>query len=268
MKKIIERNILNSATYEDIADYAILKVDDFKKLDYNKNLYKQNCIIYCKTDFIHLLFEHLKFSQRKYVLITHHSDYPVGENKFKSKPNCIKKWYAINTTYKHKDLITIPLGSKTPEGREYHEPQYNIKWFEENRERLFNKEKNVSIVYCNWGDTNPDRNKIIQNLKIRYLKQSGLSFETYCEQMSQCKFVISPAGNGLDNHRTWEALYLGCFPIVIKNDIYDGWNDLPIIQIDSYENLSLDILNDSLEKTYNYEKLFAYYWHKRIKSSL
>ena len=32
--------------------------------------------------------------------------------------------------------------------------------------------------------------------------------------MAEHKFVVAPRGNGWDTHRLWEALYLGCVPIV------------------------------------------------------
>jgi len=257
-------NLINSAAYEDIANHVILTQSDMQEYMRNYKLLKSDAIIYCKTDFSPLLFKHLAFSGRSYKIITHHSDYPIDQHRFNSKPSCIKKWYAINPTYKHPDLIPIPLGTKTPEGRAYHEPQYKIKWFEKNRERLFNSEKNTSRVYCNWGDTNPARNNIIKKLKVGYLQQSGLSFETYCEQMAQYKFVISPPGNGLDNHRTWEALYLGCIPIVIANPIYDSWQ-LPILQVKYFSEITDRILEEYLDRDCSYEMLDFEYWKKLIK---
>jgi hypothetical protein len=259
------KTLINSAAYEDIADFKILFKEDFKNLIKTGQLLQKNSIIYCKTDFTIMLFEYLKFSGRKYVLITHHSDYSIDQQWFNLKPPCIKKWYAINTAYKHPDLITIPAGIWTSEGRAYYQDYHKIKWFKENKERLFNKEKSISRVYCNWGDTNPERKNVIKKLKVPYLHQSGLSFKTYCEQMSEYKFVISPNGNGLDNHRTWEALYLGCIPIVINHYIYDGYPDLPIIRVNDYSELTQKMLNESLEKTYTYNKMYSEYWEKTIK---
>ena len=47
-------------------------------------------------------------------------------------------------------------------------------------------------------------------------------------------FVPSPAGNGLDCHRTWEALYLGAVPVVLKSE-YTGDESWPVLVIDSWE---------------------------------
>jgi hypothetical protein len=85
--------------------------------------------------------------------------------------------------------------------------------------------------------------------------------------MSKCKFVISPPGNGIDCHRTWESLYMGCIPVVIKNDIYKNWN-LPIIQLNDYSELTNDILDSFIDKDFNYDMLYMNYWEKIIKESL
>jgi hypothetical protein len=49
-------------------------------------------------------------------------------------------------------------------------------------------------------------------------------------------FVISPHGNGLDCHRTWEALCLGCIVIVKKSPIDTLYTDLPVLIIDNWSD--------------------------------
>ena len=195
-------NIINSAAYEDLCDHVILTTNDLQQYLKNFQLYKKNCIIYCKTDFTKLLFEHLKFSNRKYILVTHHSDYSIDKNWFELKPKNIIKWFAINSAYEHSDLIRIPAGIWTSEGRAYYQSHHKIKWFIKNETKLQEKHKINDIVYCNWSDTNTKRKNVIEKLNVKYKWISKLSFKEYCEDMSQYKFVISPPGNGLDNHRT------------------------------------------------------------------
>ena len=38
-------------------------------------------------------------------------------------------------------------------------------------------------------------------------------------QMAGHGFVVSPVGHGLDSHRTWEALSLGCIVLVEKSPL-------------------------------------------------
>lgn len=259
-------DIINAANYEDICDFSVIPPEN--KLVTN-DFFEKNGLIFCKTDFIDYLFDTIKVSNKQYALITHHSDYPIDYYRFSKKPNCIKKWFAINVEYTHSDLIPIPLGIKTHKGI-YLEERYKTNWFANNIDRLRNNKKE-NVVYCNWSITNNDRNFIIdklKNLNIPFILESNLSFEQYAENMSKCKYVISPPGNGMDCHRTWEALYIGCIPIVISNTIYDSWKSLPILQVNDYSNLSYSIFTDFNKKAFNTDMLYMGYWENIIKNSL
>jgi hypothetical protein len=54
--------------------------------------------------------------------------------------------------------------------------------------------------------------------------------------MRKTMFVPSPAGNGIDCHRTWEALYLGALPVILRSE-YFGESDWPVLVIDSWSEL-------------------------------
>ena len=265
----LEANIkrfINAANYEDICDFSFIPPEG-KLL--TREFFEKDSIVFCKTDFIDSLFQSISISDKNYVLVTHHSDYPIDISRFSKKPKNVKKWFAINPTQKDESLIAIPLGLKTHKGI-YLEERYMTKWFvnEADRLRLNDKE---NVVYCNWTNTNPYRNIIIQQLEqnnISYRLESGLSFNEYANNMSKHRFVISPPGNGIDCHRTWESLYMGCIPIVIKNDIYDNWPDLPILQIEDYSELTNDIMEKFLKKEFNLEMIEMEYWAKKIKDSL
>ena len=69
-------------------------------------------IVFSKTDFVAgLLNECRKNTQNKYIIVTHHSDYPIDERIFGNAPSNIVKWFGINITYDHPILESIPLGS-------------------------------------------------------------------------------------------------------------------------------------------------------------
>ena len=255
-------NILNAYNYESICDYSIIP-------PYGKyvtaELLSQDATIFCKTDFIDYLFNEIKDSKNSYTLITHHSDYPIDAERWHIKPTCIKKWYAINPTINHCDLIAIPLGLKTHKGA-YLEPQYMTEWFAANINILRENKKKYNI-YCNWNNTNISRNTIISNLtanKLDFTYDSNISFNEYITRMSQHRFVISPPGNGIDCHRTWEALYVGCIPIVIKNDIYNNWN-LPIIQVNDFSDVTQDLLESYYLPATDNNILTIEYWKNLIK---
>lgn len=258
--------IINAANYENLCDFSVIPPEG-KHI--TKNMFNEDGIIFCKTDFLPYLFSSIQNSNKTYILITHHSDYSIDSKIFSLKPNCIKKWFAINPTFRHPDLIAIPLGVKTHSGI-YYEKQYMTPWFASNINSLLKTPKSNNI-YCNWNNTNPNRNNIIEKLKTNNLDftlEHGMPFDEYAKSMASHRFVISPPGNGIDCHRTWESLYLGSVPIVIKDYIYEDWKDLPILQVDDYSEINQDMLENFLKKEFNLEKLYISYWKDRIRNSL
>ena len=90
-------------------------------------------------------------------------------------------------------------------------------------------------------------------------------------------FWLSPRGNGLDCHRTWEALYLDVIPIVWNSTITSLYRDLPILIVNSHLEITEDFLRRKLEeisqnkyyrmaRMYRFEKLQIAYWRRLILS--
>ena len=60
---------------------------------------------------------------------------------------------------------------------------------------------------------------------------------------SQYKYIISPHGNGLDCHRTYEAMCLGCIPVVRSSSLDLLYKDMPIIILDKWDDFNIEELN-------------------------
>lgn len=140
-----------------------------------------------------------------------------------------------------------------------------------------------NLLYCNVGikHTQHNRPAIIETVRGKDSKtenwQSWPNFDRtssieYFEGMYKHKFVFSPEGNASDSHRTWEALYAGSIPIVIKNSNMQHFKDLPILMIDDWSELSKDFLEDKyieiMSKDWNLKKLKLGYWLKIIKKDI
>ena len=237
------------------------------------DILSQDAIIYCKTDYLAELFNLIKFSSRRYILITHDSDYSINHAKFHTKPACIEKWFGKNVTIDHPDLINIPIGVENEIRREGGPlPKVDYPWFYENMENLSKKPKRDNVVYCNWNPaTNPTRYHIIENLEknnisIEFEKEK-LSHKDYCHKLSDYQYVLCPPGNGVSTHRFWETLYLGSIPIVLNHRIYRDYT-LPFIKLNRWEDLTNDILAKFDKNSYSYEMLDMEYWAELIKKSL
>jgi hypothetical protein len=68
--------------------------------------------------------------------------------------------------------------------------------------------------------------------------------------MSNFTYVVSPAGNGPDCHRTWEAVFLGSFPIVITSALDPLFEDLPVLILHDWSELDNELLKKNLPYIY------------------
>ena len=59
----------------------------------------------------------------------------------------------------------------------------------------------------------------------------------YRKLISESIYVLSPPGNGIDCHRTWEALFLGAIPIVKRKYWPFAHLDLDVTVVDEWEDI-------------------------------
>jgi hypothetical protein len=84
------------------------------------------------------------------------------------------------------------------------------------------------------------------------------------QTMMQYKYVLSPHGNGLDCHRTWEAMLLGCIPIVKTSPLDPMFEGLPILIVKDWSEVSLNLLSTFVPDMSQMEKLTLDYWNRLI----
>jgi hypothetical protein len=104
----------------------------------------------------------------------------------------------------------------------------------------------------------------------QYLPVMSSIYKANMEQI----FWLSPRGNGIDCHRTWEALYLGRIPIVESSEIDILFQDLPVFIVKDWKEITLEklleVFIDFTEKRqqnkYNFKKLHPSYWNAMITS--
>ena len=134
---------------------------------------------------------------------------------------------------------------------------------------------NSNISTKNYNKNNnalkTNRNQIYKILKGNsnvFLLKNRMNLTDYLKILTKYKFVISPAGNGLDSHSTYEALLCGCIPIVPRTTLTKLYNDLPVLQIDDWNELNNinfnNLINEFDNKQYNFDKIFYNYWKEKI----
>lgn len=244
---------LNGNSYSCYCRY-VLNYGPFRE---NPNGNPDWCFI--KTDFVGDFFAKHMPKRNNLVIITHNSDYPITEayKRFLDDPR-VKVWFAQNADYDHPKLKALALGV----GNGGY-PHGDISVFNSVRSRECSK---TNMFYVNFtvGNNPNERNYCLSQTGLsitptvqngwRFLKEYVVpnTFEGYLADMAKSYFTISPRGNGIDCHRTWEALYVKSIPVVTKSIVAQHHKDLPIIILDDWADFKkIDFSPALYEKVWN-----------------
>ncbi len=104
-----------------------------------------------------------------------------------------------------------------------------------------------------------NRNSIVATLSSRGIPNTFIT--DYFKDLPAYKFIISPEGNGIDTHRTYEALMAGCIPIVEDDPlIRRKYGGCPILYTRDYSEITLAYLNEKysamIDEPYNFSSLY------------
>jgi hypothetical protein len=185
----------------------------------------------------------------------------------------IVKWFAQNCLYHHPKVIPIPIGfdyhtfstkNNTPLDQEK-----QLLELTKDATRFYNR-KSAAYTTFHFTLHRGDRQNAFKNLDktlVYYEPVQIDRLESWKKQLEYA-FVISPFGNGPDCHRTWEALCLGCIPIVKTSPLDDLYEGLPVLIIgewrDICESLLIETMENMKDAEFLYEKLTLQYWMDTI----
>lgn len=234
----------------------VLNYDNYRE---NKDCQNKDWY-FVKTDYIDTFFRKHRPNKR-FVLFTHNSDYSINEShrKILDDNDGLMYWFAQNVDLDHPKLKALPIGIANA-GYSHGKSDTLTKV----RDAKNEKDK---MFYVNFTITN-------NNTERKYcLEQTGLqlendvdggwdgfaggyhmsaTFEKYLENMSKCFFCISPKGNGIDCHRTWEALYLGTIPVTTKSLVVNQHKDFPILILDDWSQFkTINFSKELYDKIWN-----------------
>jgi hypothetical protein len=259
---------------------------DFGALPDLNNLY-DNCSLYVRTESLnHFADNIIDTINHKFILVsgdtdeenyvqTFRRDYDKFE-KFISNEKIIH-WFCQNSTIAHPKISNLPIGldyhgSKNFSPIDQEKELKNIKSTSE----YF--DKRICKCYINFNYPPDgyihayDRKEALNEIPTELIHKETPNIKTYETWTNQTKFafVVSPFGNGLDCHRTWEALILGCIPIIRSSAMNPLFDDLPVLLIEKWSDITQELLDSTIEKfknrSFNYDKLLLKYWVDRINS--
>lgn len=250
-------DIIDGDFFRSLADIEIYENMPDKEV---VTIYSPTCSYERAIMFIH------QNPDRKFKLITHNSDRCVSKCFV---PNNLIKWYAQNLDFKHEKLEPLPIGME------------NKQWHPNKREILdkyitrINKDR-METPLCQFNPaTYPKERKSLYDMVMNgnvfadaFSCLNGKNFDIYTSNLVQYKFCLCPRGNGIDTHRLWESLLLGCIPIVKRYTTHEFNLPLPIIFIDDWKEVNKHFINKiSTEIDYslfNTPILTKEYWIKKI----
>jgi len=308
-KYINVRGILNScdihsltpvSTVGDLLGYDI----DVKTMNSMKNSKDVLTIYVCNTA-IPKFAEKLNMNliKCKFILVSGDSDDTCPDDLFEDETEFKKfiendniiHWYSQNCTLKsHPKLTPIPIGLAYHHVYNEDIPEEAVKIISPIKQEAFMEKTNKHIpfwkreikCYINFNFEKNyahskfgyDRYEAITEIpkNLTFSEKGVVNRDTTWMNQSKYAFVVSPLGNGLDCHRTWEALVLGCIPIVKTSGIDNLYDDLPVLIVEDWidvtEELLMKVVKDFKIKhekgLYNYDKINLKYWVDKIKKGL
>lgn len=206
-----------------------------------------------------------------YILISHHNDMGITQECVKYLND--KKLFALfaqNVSIAHPKVIPIPIGLRSS----CLHPEWAAEQYDAIRSLSTKPHVKAYLVYVNFLTVT---NEAIRGPLLAYLKtcdfcfvcQQRKSVSEYLADIAVSQFVVSPHGSGLDCYRTWEALYLGVYPIVKQSPLDVLYEGLPVVIVNEWTELSQEFLErkyvEFQTKQFNLEKLDFAYWHRLIK---
>jgi hypothetical protein len=228
-------------------------------------------VVFIKTNSVRQTFAALAQMRdpTPFVLITHNSDLPITRSLAESAPPCVRRWYALNVACAEPRLRPLPMGMARPQARGCGARYEDVPtvWASLPPERPL-------IASGCWTAKNniPERltaraafaNR--EGIVLRHADLTPAAFLTLC---GDSRFVISPPGNGIDCHRTWEAMYMGAIPLVKRSPALETFNDLPMVVVDDWRALTdprlREIWQEYRAREWNLDRLFFQYWEAEIQ---
>jgi hypothetical protein len=198
---------------------------------------------FCRTDFIEHFFARHE-PRTDYVLFSHNSDRAVdGRLRRFLNRRRLRAWFATNADVRHPKLHAFPIGIANPrwthgDGAEI----LRVSAEHLSKTTLFDASYDISTYP-------PAREYCRDHTGIE--PDPRTDFDAYLRNLASSYFCIAPRGNGMDTHRTWEALALRTVPILTRSVLTDQHPDLPMIVIDDWTDFRrIEFSRELYERTW------------------
>ena len=254
---------ISGDTFLAISDYFIIK-DTESPIIIKHHDKKQ--IIFIENDLLSVDWVR-EYAKSFKIVLLHNGDLTPKLKYLEELTN--KKIYVFGTNINFVDkyIEPIPIGIENA----HYKRNGDLDYFNPVRIANCKKEKN-NIIFASFSVNTEVRKKYERVLdKYKIYNTSNLCLDEYRKRLNDSYFIISPPGNGIDCHRTWEALYHKTIPVIEKKYYLFSHINLPILIVNKLE----EFLNYSNEKKLNIyknltskynEKIYMQWWIDHINS--
>lgn len=191
-------------------------------------------------------------------------------------------WFIENRDAYHKKTSSLPIGINPREM-----PSNNVDYILKYMHNIPIISNRPLKIICIHRKREGDRMKINNLLKQKKLKEhcicsSVLFKDEWWKTLQKYPFVICAHGGGLDpSPKVWEALCVGCIPIIKHSSLDDIYDNFPVVYVNEWneEIFDSEILKKWLNDLSKYfddknlynqwkHKLFTKYWKTLINNKL
>jgi hypothetical protein len=286
---------ISGDTFRNFCDHLF----DETKLNLDIGKIKTGDTIFVKTCFLEYFFTlYAHIIKTKYILVTHNSDKTsltkANINDLNNSQNLIA-WFGVNPgNLKHPKFRPIPIGLANR-----HWKHGRIENVDQVRQALgfdnssngnsnssgtknlnLNLKKHLACLNFSLTTGGPRAeayqafaDQVWVKIFLNNNNQGLVDHKTYLANMSESKFVICPFGHGVDTHRTWEALLVGCYPVVLSSALDQLYTDLPVVIVNNWTEVTAEFLETKYKlleaqgaaKSFKWEKLYFAYWTDLIR---
>lgn len=248
----------------------VYEAGDKKVLDFEE--VRNGDVIFCESQ---LIIDFLDGPGKRmpypFVLVSSNGDANISLKYLNHIPPNLTVWFAQNVAVRHPKIRPLPIGLEN-KALYWHGVTSD---FDVLRRRF--PEKKPRILYGFTVGTNESERgpalKVLSGLPVAD-SLARVNSRQYRRILASYQYVASPPGNGLDCHRTWEALYLGVIPIVRRSVAMEEFAKLlPIWIVDDYSELfglSEEDLNSRYNamwnSNWNKDALWFDYWKNEIEA--
>ena len=196
------------------------------------------------------------------VVIVHNGDAPLNQEEISllRQSNC--RVFATNTPRQDWFIEPIPIGLENV----HHQRNGSLHYFNPlNLAKLSLEKKRDVLVSFSVGTNPAERKRILETCQGYGFENEKMKLGEFRQRIAESRFVISPPGNGIDCHRTWEAMYHKTVPVIEARYNLFQHIELPILTVNSYHDFFKMSLDERLSLYHKimsrgYPALFMDYW--------